>query len=592
MQTEGSMSNQPRASQSTLDHIVAFRVLAAIGIVSSHCLLFQTPASLATPEVRALLLLRDFGVSGFFLIGGVFLARAGYGIDYLARRWKKILPPTLAVELVNTLFLMGGTSILGMPIAWASAFWLWFIYYYLAALAVVVAAHRCFGIAGVWSVFAAGSLAAIAFSAASIDLNVEAQRVLQAAIQVPAGAFLGILGIQYIARTPIVMALFVAAAIVGFRIGAAELPLTALLQTVYALAVFALLPPFLVRLIGCLNFKNIRSLLFQIFLIHGFVAAALSAGLEAAIWGKLVPGKLTLADSLLDMALLWVATTIVVIVFSAALIYAGHFVAARIAGVRLANALPLPLLARLWTPEAPKRPGHGRTVLACCAASLAFAFVALYGLRTHDDFARVSNRPIVVIGSSTAAGVGATAGQSWFEQMRRMGYSMSSQAVAGSTLSDAIRTGCVFNGDCLPTAQRPILIVHFPTNDIATGRPPDEVLESFRWIADWCTDRNIDFIFASIQPRNLPIEQREALRSVDRMLADQYPDRYVSVYKLLATRDGRIHPHFSAGDQIHVVDAAHAAIAQELHRKILQISATQGQVPWVVAREPSATATP
>ena len=343
-----------------------------------------------------------------------------------------------------------------MPIAWASAFWLWFIYYYLAALAVVVAAHRCFGIAGVWSVFAAGSLAALAISAASIDLNVEAQRVLQAAIQVSAGALLGILGIQYIARTPIVMALFVAAAIVGFRTGAAELPLTALLQTAYALAVFALLPPFLVRLIGCLNFKNIRSLLFQIFLIHGFVAAALSASLEAAIWGKLVPGKLTLADCLLDMALLWVATTIVVIVFSAALIYAGHFVAARIAGVRLANALPLPLLARIWTPEAPKRPGRGRTVLACCAASLAFAFVALHGLRTHDDFARVSNRPVVVIGSSTAAG------------------SSSAKRCAASTgcLPTSTRIAMSASTRCSPPATAASIRISVPATRSMSSMPP------------------------------------------------------------------------------------------------------------------------
>jgi len=314
------MYPEARTERSTLERLIAFRVLAAVGIVSSHCLVFQTPASLSTLEIRTLILVRDFGVAGFFLIGGVFLARAGFAVEYVKRRWRKVLPATLGVEFAFALVTVVGSWMITGHAAWTEAYWLWFIYFYLAALSVVALIHQRWGAAGVKVLFAATVAFALASSFITEAPSLLMHRTTQSLLEVSAGALIGLAGLHRLTTTPAALAVLIGATMIALRLQVEGLPATVLFQLVYALAVFVALPGLVVNVLGRIDFNRIRRTLFGIFLIHGFVVSAVSAIAELVLWGRIVPGNVLPAYSLPDMIVLWVATTLLVLITSAAVV--------------------------------------------------------------------------------------------------------------------------------------------------------------------------------------------------------------------------------------------------------------------------------
>jgi len=206
-------------------------------------------------------------------------------------------------------------------------------------------------------------------------------------------------------------------------------------------------------------------------------------------------------------------------------------------------------------------------VLWICSA----AVIASHAIVVREDFRTVSQRHVVVIGSSTAAGVGATHGLGWPQQLGRMGYRIDSHAISGTTIFDALARGCVFRETCLPFGEtKPLLIIHFPSNEIASGHSLETTLAAFRQAADWAEKREMPYLFLSIQPRNVDLEKRSLLRALDRQMKLAYGTLYVSVYDSLATYDGRLKERYTAGDGVHLNDDGHALIAQETHRQILK----------------------
>jgi hypothetical protein len=303
--------------------MVAFRILAAIGIVSSHCLIFQSPASFAGVELRTLLYLRDFGLAGFFMIGGVLLARADFDFSYVRRRWVKVLPPTLAAEFTFAVLMVGTGWMTFGSANWIPAYWLWFIYFYLGIMTLLSVMHRAFGMAAIHGVFIVSAAIAIALTALQTEPDIVVLRTLQATVQVSAGAIIGMKGLSWLHHAPGWVALAGAAAIVAMRVGVEELPVAILHQALYAAAIFAALPRTLVSWLGRIDFQRISPVMFGTFLVHGFVVSGTSAVVEFALWGRIMAGKVTPAYALFDTLTLWLATTTFVFLTSMGIVVFG-----------------------------------------------------------------------------------------------------------------------------------------------------------------------------------------------------------------------------------------------------------------------------
>lgn len=189
----------------------------------------------------------------------------------------------------------------------------------------------------------------------------------------------------------------------------------------------------------------------------------------------------------------------------------------------------------------------------------------------------------VVMGSSTAAGAGATAGNGWSDLVQK-GF-----AARGVRIENIAKGGAVtYQG--LPTAtpavpDRPapdpaanidqalarnpvVLLLAYPTNDTANGYTVDESVKNISTIRDAAVVKHIPVLVLSTQPRNLTAAQLAKLQEVDAKLAGVAGGCFVSVNTLLAGPDGLLAPAYNSGDGVHPNDAGHRVIADAITKVV------------------------
>lgn len=182
----------------------------------------------------------------------------------------------------------------------------------------------------------------------------------------------------------------------------------------------------------------------------------------------------------------------------------------------------------------------------------------------------------VIMGSSSATGVGATAGQSWAE---RLATAMASHQVV---LQNLARSGTL-TPQALPTsapapAPRPapdptlnidraasfsprLVLLSFPSNDTAAGYGADETVANLRSLRAGAATAGAATLLLGVQPRDaLTAEQRATLAEVERQIAALAGECHVALYAALADAEGHIAAAYSAGDGIHLNDAGHAVV--------------------------------
>jgi lysophospholipase L1-like esterase len=192
--------------------------------------------------------------------------------------------------------------------------------------------------------------------------------------------------------------------------------------------------------------------------------------------------------------------------------------------------------------------------------------------------ATVSPGRWVVMGSSTAAGVGATAGQSWPDRMAaalaprqvtllnlaRAG-TLTPQALPASAPAPAPRPAPdpTLNLDRALGEQPKLILLSFPTNDVVAGYPASETAANLRRLRSGASAAGSATVQLGVQPRSgLTASQRSSQAELDGLLAAEAGACFLPLYDALAdpANPSEIAPAYAAGDGIHLNDAGHARV--------------------------------
>jgi lysophospholipase L1-like esterase len=191
---------------------------------------------------------------------------------------------------------------------------------------------------------------------------------------------------------------------------------------------------------------------------------------------------------------------------------------------------------------------------------------------------------VAVVGSSTAAGTGASTGSGWVERVRAAAatdcpqVTITNLAVPGDTTWDGLPVGARLTPVDRPApradknldaalALRPALVfVQYPSNDAVRLYPLQETLDNHAIYRDWIRAAGaLDVILGPFPRENLQYDAQVALMTG---LRDQLPavaaPRYVELWADLAATDRLVIPAYAAGDGIHLNDTGHAVIAAKV----------------------------
>lgn len=186
----------------------------------------------------------------------------------------------------------------------------------------------------------------------------------------------------------------------------------------------------------------------------------------------------------------------------------------------------------------------------------------------------------VVMGSSSAYGAGASAGQGWAAQLQSnwqasavemrnlakpgsvtyQGLAVSAVAVPGRPLPDAAH-----NIDAALALKPSLLLVSYPTNDTALGYSVDETVRNVLAIRAKAQSQDVPVMVLSTQPRAMSAELLQRLDAVNTLLLKEVQDCFVPVHAALAGVNGLLAPAYDSGDGVHPNNAGHALIFQHIH---------------------------
>jgi acyl-CoA thioesterase-1 len=188
---------------------------------------------------------------------------------------------------------------------------------------------------------------------------------------------------------------------------------------------------------------------------------------------------------------------------------------------------------------------------------------------------------IVIIGASTAAGKGATPiDSSWVNRLIRTTatnptpLNYTNLAKGGLTSYAGMPTGFkaptgrpepdnAANITKALSLHPDLVMITFPSNDIANGYSGDEVIKNYAVIAHLLDSAKVPFIMFGAQPRDLKDDTRRlALKQLSSRIADIYTAQSNDYFDLLSKPDYIIKTELAAGDGIHVNNKGHYLILQ------------------------------
>ena len=185
----------------------------------------------------------------------------------------------------------------------------------------------------------------------------------------------------------------------------------------------------------------------------------------------------------------------------------------------------------------------------------------------------------VVMGSSTAAGAGATPGNSWASKLQaayaERAVELVNLAVGGSTtyaglgaqsepVSGRPQPNTAANVDAALAQGAKLLLVSYPSNDTALGYSVDETVANLLAIRDAARSHDVAVMILSTQPRALPVSQLAMLEQIDAQLSASVGSCFVAMREALAGPDSRLDPRYDSGDGVHPNDAGHALIDEQV----------------------------
>jgi acyl-CoA thioesterase-1 len=201
------------------------------------------------------------------------------------------------------------------------------------------------------------------------------------------------------------------------------------------------------------------------------------------------------------------------------------------------------------------------------------------GKPVDPSFKRGNDNPtIVILGSATAEGVGAsTKSKSWVELMKSK-LKKDNKKVSIINMAKRKSTSYHIMPNSSKTANRPaaqkdrnitkalekkpfLVIIQLTTNDINNGYSDDETLANYEAMRQLMVKANVNYIFAGPQPRNFSTKsQRNRLLAFNEKLIKWDPDHVVDVLKKLSQQDFKIKKAYAFTDGRNINDKGHEVV--------------------------------
>lgn len=201
--------------------------------------------------------------------------------------------------------------------------------------------------------------------------------------------------------------------------------------------------------------------------------------------------------------------------------------------------------------------------------------------RTIDKSKNTPIKRIVILGSSTAAGVGPkNPNNTWVNRLRR---EIQLQGLPVAVLNLAVGGYSTFQlmPDDFQQAERPkvdkahnisqalrlnpsAIVLNLPSNDTTSGYPITEQKSNFIRIVETAHRLRIPIWITTTQPRNVNDAKRAELIQMRDWLKAQFGNRVIDFWSEIAEEDGKINAQYNSGDGIHLNDEAHALLFERV----------------------------
>jgi hypothetical protein len=189
--------------------------------------------------------------------------------------------------------------------------------------------------------------------------------------------------------------------------------------------------------------------------------------------------------------------------------------------------------------------------------------------------------PTFILGSSTAGGANATAGNSWSNKFAAYDISTANTtnlAVGGSVISNAAPTGYTIptGWTDTPDATKNItyaiaqgaklVLINFASNFVnQTNGTTANYMNVLDAIVDECIDNNVDYRVFTTQPRSVDATKKQILKDTADAILSTYPTKSVDTYYgLYDSSTLSIKSAYDSGDGVHPNNAGHEYIYNQL----------------------------
>lgn len=213
-----------------------------------------------------------------------------------------------------------------------------------------------------------------------------------------------------------------------------------------------------------------------------------------------------------------------------------------------------------------------------------------------------AQKKIVIMGSSTAAGTGASSyANSWagrLEAFYRQNMNDGLDTITTNIAIGGYNTYLEMPSNYVPPPNRPlpdatanvtralspllpdVVIINLPTNDITAGFPPREIMDNFRLMFTTITAMGVRCFITTTQPRSLPDAQREILRALKDSIMLNFGIYAIDFFTGTADVNLFIRSDFNSGDGTHYNNAGYNYIFNQVKNK--QLFAANAALPLVL----------
>ena len=212
---------------------------------------------------------------------------------------------------------------------------------------------------------------------------------------------------------------------------------------------------------------------------------------------------------------------------------------------------------------------------------LAFANIAA----AQNPCASIQDYTIVVLGSSTAAGAGASQSDSaWVNRYRAAIQQINPNnevinlGVGGFTTYRIMPTNHQPNpGRPLPDTAKNItkaltynpdaIIINLPSNDIASGFPISEQIFNFDSLVAFTNNSGIPVWVCTTQPKNMSTTNMQLQADMRDTIHAHFSPNVLDFWTTLATPNNGLSPTYDSGDGTHLNDAGHGLLVNRVLQK-------------------------